>query len=250
MSSALKQLAGVLGRSDAMKVDPFAVGVEEGWNPRTVIQREGIESLKTFIRAYGVMALPPIRVHKHEGTLVLRDGQRRVTAVRELIDEGVPIQGMLALLEPAYTRDYTEADSLMVAIGANGGEPLSPLDEASAFARLIAYGWDATGIAQKSGKSRAYVSERLKLLEADDDVVAALTAGEATLKDVVDTVRHTPNGTTQGEHLATVRAAKEARKRSPREPTRQDVWGYLALYGVEAVEAIIHDYQQGQRETA
>lgn len=259
MSSALKQIDGVLGRPDMVKVDPLQIDVEAGWNPRQDTNPgftdEKIASLKAFIVANGVTAIPPIRVARRGNRFVLRQGHRRLRAVRELLDEGVPIHGMHATIEPPLSRTYTEADALLVAIGSHEGEPLTPFDEGAAFARLIAFGWEAHTIAEKLGKSRSFVSERLKLNEAEPDTVAAYQAGDASVRDVVDAVRHSQNGTgSQHEHLRQTQVAKastsQAKKvaRGTREPKtmREVVWGYLDVYGVEALETIIADFKMGR----
>jgi hypothetical protein len=68
-------------------VDPALVEVEDGFN--RPLNREHIESIKITIKAGGI--LDPIWVRVDNGSIILVDGEHRLTAVLECIGEGLSI---------------------------------------------------------------------------------------------------------------------------------------------------------------
>lgn len=208
MSSSMKKTVGYLGHSDLFKVDPRKIAMLEGWNPRTVIHRDHLDVLKMSLRDNGFYLDKPLLLHRTGEQLVLISGHCRLQAVLELIDEGVPFVSVPAVLE--QTGD--EGERLARALAANqNSAPLEPLDEARAFTRLIGYGWEPKRIAEKVGRSLSHVYGRLKLLEADADVLAAAERHEITTSDVVRVVEKSGrDGTRQAEALGRVKEQRQS----------------------------------------
>lgn len=241
MPSSNAKLPGVVGRPDSMLwVDPMHVHIVPNENPRT--EDLALDELKPLIAAHGFRQDRPISVYKDsDNTLKLIDGQRRLLCVRELIAEGQAIPRIPAILLPRMA-DPTER--LLSALAANRSQPLHPRDEARAFDRLVNFGWSLDKIAQEVGRSVNYIRDRLTLLEATPEVVAAAVNGQVSYRDAVTIVRQAErDGVPQREKLVERQAVKEARKQTPRpRNVEETITQRLARleddYGFELVQQI------------
>lgn len=244
MSSSMKKVEGYVGSTDLFKVDPRKIVIRDGWNPRTVVT--DLEDLKASIRDNGFYPDKALLVYRRGTDVELISGHRRLQAVLALIEEGVPIVAVPAVLDQMGD----EGERLARALSANeNGVPLEPLDAAKAFQRLTGYGWEPKRIASKVGRSLSFVYGRLKLLEATADVLDAAARGEITQTDIVRTVeRANQNGVTQAAVLGqTIQKRKKASSgRSLIEITAEDddrtMRRLLDDYGVAWVVAALLDY--------
>lgn len=137
--------------------------------PRSYVDPAGLEELASSIREHGV--LQPIIVRRDaEAGYVLVAGERRWRAAR--------LAGLSEI--PAIITDVASEGLLAVALVENlQREDLSPLEEAHAYARLI----DRTGMTQQRlaarvGKSRAAITNALRLLQLPDPIRLSLAARE------------------------------------------------------------------------
>ncbi len=137
--------------------------------PRSYVDPAGLEELASSIREHGV--LQPIIVRREaEAGYVLVAGERRWRAAR--------LAGLSEI--PAIITDVASEGLLAVALVENlQREDLSPLEEAHAYARLI----DRTGMTQQRlaarvGKSRAAITNALRLLQLPDPIRLSLAARE------------------------------------------------------------------------
>jgi ParB family chromosome partitioning protein len=107
---------------------------------------------------------------REAGGYELIAGERRWRAAREA---GVPTL-------PALVRDADERDALLLGLVENvAREQLSPVEEARAYALLLdEFGLSLGEIGERVGRSKPSVSNRLRLLELPDDVLAMLERGE------------------------------------------------------------------------
>lgn len=211
MSSSMQKTAGYVGHSDLFRIDPRSIVVETGWNPRTFVDRDALEELKSSLRDNGFYVDKPLLLYRKGTQLILRGGHRRLQAVRELIDEGVPFVSVPAVLD--QTADVGEQLARALASNQNG-VPLEPLDEAHAFKRLTGYGWEPKRIAEKVGRSLSHIYGRLKLLEADSEVLEAVERREITTTDAVRVVEQSGrNGMPQAQALENVKEKRQAKKR-------------------------------------
>ena len=257
MSSSMKKVEGYVGSTDLFKIDPCKIVIRDGWNPRSALG--DLEDLKASIRDNGFYPDKALLLYRRGADLELISGHRRLHAVLELIEEGVPIIAVPALLD--QTGD--EGERLARALSANQNSvPLDPMDEAQAFQRLAGYGWEPKRIASKVGRSLSYVYGRLKLLEATADVIDAASRGEITQTEVVRTVeRASRDGISQtaaleqtvkerrerkahvpAERKAHVPAEREARKYYDDEAHRGLIQDVLDVRGVVWVVAVLLDY--------
>lgn len=212
------KLEGLKGRTDMFKVDPFAIKIEENVRlPKNVM--ENVATLKESIRELG--QLQPIRVRKDEtNSPVVIDGECRLRAIRELIEEGATIDYVLCVFESSRP---DEAKQIILQLASNEGKRLEPVEEAAAYAKLINHGMSAQDVAKAIGKTKVHVYERLKLNEASDAVKEAVNNGEIGLKAAVKLVKETKGSTEEMDaQLPEVKqevAAKEAAKHEKRKAT-------------------------------
>jgi ParB family chromosome partitioning protein len=137
--------------------------------PRRRSDAEAASGLAESVRAQGV--IQPVVVRRRvEGGWELIAGERRWRAAREA--------GLATL--PALVREADDRDSLLLALVENvAREQLSPVEEARAYALLIdEFGLSLGDVAERVGHSKPSVSNRMRLLDLPDDVLAMVERGE------------------------------------------------------------------------
>jgi ParB family chromosome partitioning protein len=139
--------------------------------PRKRVDAEGVAGLAESVRAQGV--IQPIMVRPDgDGGYELIAGERRWRAAKAA---GLPTV-------PALVRETDDRDSLLLALVENvAREDLSPVEEARAYAVLQdEFGLTLGDIAERVGRSKPSVSNRLRLLDLPDDVLALVERGALT----------------------------------------------------------------------
>jgi ParB family transcriptional regulator, chromosome partitioning protein len=139
--------------------------------PRRRFEPEAAAGLAASIRMQGM--LQPIVVRRRaEGGFELIAGERRWRAARAA--------GMPTL--PALVRDADDSDSLLLGLVENvAREQLSPVEEARAYASLVdEFELSLGGVAERVGRSKSAVSNRLRLLELPEEVLWMLARGDLT----------------------------------------------------------------------
>jgi ParB family transcriptional regulator, chromosome partitioning protein len=152
-------------------VDRVTVNAKQ---PRLALPPMAIEELTASIREHGV--LQPIIVRPTEpGSYEIVAGERRWRAVLSL---GLP-------MIPAIVEAMSDEIALEVAIIENlQREDLSPLDEAAIFARMTnELGYSIRKLAERIGKDKGYVENRLRLNHAPADI-------RALVAERTDTISH------------------------------------------------------------
>ncbi len=137
--------------------------------PRRRFSTESITALSESIAAAGI--IQPLLVHPlPDGTYELIAGERRWRAAREA--------GLATV--PALLRDDDEPGRLQTALIENvAREDLNPVDEARACAALVEdLGLSKEDLAKRLGRSRAAVSNLIRLLDLPDEVLSLLESGE------------------------------------------------------------------------
>ena len=137
--------------------------------PRRRFDHEAISGLADSIRVQGVVQ-PVIVRSRHEGGWELIAGERRLRAAREA--------GLKTV--PAVVRQADDRDSLLLALVENvAREDLSPVEEAHAYAVLMdEFALSLGELSERVGLSKSMVSNRLRLLELSDDILAMVERGE------------------------------------------------------------------------
>ncbi|HXF97354.1 MAG TPA: ParB/RepB/Spo0J family partition protein [Gaiellaceae bacterium] len=139
--------------------------------PRRRFEPEAAAGLAASIRRQGI--LQPVVVRpRREGGFELIAGERRWRAARAA--------GMTTL--PALVRDVADRDSLLFSLVENvAREQLSPVEEARAYASLVdEFELSLGEVAERVGRSKAAVSNRLRLLDLPEEVLWMLARGDLT----------------------------------------------------------------------
>lgn len=205
-----KMPVGALSRSNMYTLNPANIRVREGFNPR--FDYGDIESMANSIAESGLInPIHVMRAPDGENFEVI-DGHRRWAGVEMLIKGGRwTADGVPAIL---VDKSMPEPDQILLTIVANDGKPLLPLEEAAAYKRLRDTGMTVADIAKRVGKGTVMVSDRLRLLEADESVREALQTGKLPKAMAQDIVRSSKGDKTkQAEMVKEATASKEGRRR-------------------------------------
>jgi ParB family chromosome partitioning protein len=137
--------------------------------PRKRFDHGATSALADSIRAQGLVQPVVVRPRK-AGGFELIAGERRWRAAREA---GVPTV-------PAIVREADDRDSLLLGLVENvAREELSAVEEARAYALLMdEFGLSLGELGERVGKAKPTVSNRLRLLELPDDLLALVERGE------------------------------------------------------------------------
>ena len=139
--------------------------------PRKRFDDEAAGGLAESIRAQGLIQ-PVVVRPRLEGGYELIAGERRWRAARAA--------GIATV--PAVVREADDRESLLLGLVENvAREDLSPIEEARAYALLIdEFGLSLGEVADRLGKSKPAVSNRVRLLELPEDVLVMVGRGELT----------------------------------------------------------------------
>lgn len=148
--------------------------------PRLAFGEEALQELSLSIREHGV--LQPILVRPFEGNRYqLIAGERRWRASK------------LAGLEtiPALVEEIDDDTALEISIIENlQREDLSPLDEAAMYDRMIhEHGYSVRKLAQKLGKDKGYLENRLRLADAPEEVRQLVSVRKDTLSHAYELLK-------------------------------------------------------------
>ena len=135
--------------------------------PRRAFSDEALQSLAESIRQYGL--IQPVVVQKKGGAYELIAGERRLRAAK--------LCGLTKI--PAVVRDCAPQASAELALIENlQREDLDPVEEASAYRALIQeFGLTQEQASEKVGRSRAHVSNMMRLLQLPEEIQQYLIDG-------------------------------------------------------------------------
>jgi len=170
LGRGLEVLLGDFGEPELLHLPVEAIHPNPR-QPRRRFEPEAAAGLTASIRLQGV--LQPIVVRRRaEGGFELVAGERRWRAARSA--------GMRTL--PALVRDVVDRDSLLLGLVENvAREQLSPVEEARAYASLVdEFELSLGDVAERVGRSKSAVSNRLRLLELPEEVLWMLARGDLT----------------------------------------------------------------------
>lgn len=142
--------------------------------PRKEFEEESLKELADSIKKFGV--LQPLLVVKNGRMYKLIAGERRWRAAKLAELKEVPV----------IIKDLDDSEAAEVALIENlQREDLNPVEEAMAYDSLIReFGLKQEEVAEKVSKSRTYVTNSLRLLKLEKDLLelmvkGAITAGHA-----------------------------------------------------------------------
>ena len=148
--------------------------------PRLAFDETSLEELAASIREHGV--LQPILVRPlEEGEFQLIAGERRWRASRTA--------GLTTI--PALVEEIDDDTALEISIIENlQREDLSPLDEAAMYERMVRdHGYSVRRLAQKLGKDKGYLENRLRLADAPEDVRELVSLRKDTLSHAYELLK-------------------------------------------------------------
>ena len=136
--------------------------------PRSSFPEAGIKELAASIREVGI--LQPLVVRSTPGGFELIAGERRLRAAKEAGLDRVPV----------LIRHAGENESMELALVENlQRENLSPLETAAAYQALMdGFGLTKEQLARRMGKSRAAVTNTLRLMNLPERIRALLSDGK------------------------------------------------------------------------
>ncbi len=148
--------------------------------PRIAANPDALNDLTASIREHGV--LQPILVRPLDrGHYEIVAGERRWRAVTALA---------LAMI-PAIIEEMSDEQAIEIAVIENlQREDLSPLDEAAIFARMTTeLGYSIRKLAEKLGKDKGYIENRLRLVAAPADVRALVAERSDTISHAYELMK-------------------------------------------------------------
>lgn len=147
--------------------------------PRLSYDEESLTELADSIREHGV--LQPILVRPSASKFELIAGERRWRASGMAGRESIP----------AIVVEFDESTALEVSIIENlQREDVSPLEEATMFRKMTdTFGYSVRQLAQKVGKDKGYVENRLRLAEAPADVRELVSLRKDTISHAYELMK-------------------------------------------------------------
>jgi ParB family chromosome partitioning protein len=148
--------------------------------PRLAFDQATLDELSASIKEHGV--LQPILVRPlADNEFQLIAGERRWRASKAA--------GLRTI--PALVEDIDDDTALEIAIIENlQREDLSPLDEASMYDRMVRdHGYSVRKLAQKLGKDKGYLENRLRLADAPDEIRELVSLRKDTLSHAYELLK-------------------------------------------------------------
>ncbi len=148
--------------------------------PRLAIEPTALAELSASIRVHGV--LQPILVRPlGDNTYQLIAGERRWRASKAAGLQTIP--ALVEVIDDDTALEISIIENLQ-------REDLSPLDEAAMFSRMVKeHGYSVRKLAQKLGKDKGYLENRLRLADAPDDVRELVSLRKDTLSHAYELMK-------------------------------------------------------------
>ncbi len=160
-----------VGSKDGVQTLPVRSIRYHGDQPRKDYSSETIDELKSSIKERGI--LQPILVRKSADGYEVIAGERRLRAAQALNMERIP----------AIVKEVSDSEAFVLALIENiQREDLNPIEQASAFHRLISdYRMTHDELAKSVGKDRSTITNALRLLRLPKEIQDAVVSGEISM---------------------------------------------------------------------
>jgi ParB family transcriptional regulator, chromosome partitioning protein len=146
--------------------------------PRLSYEEDSLVELADSIREHGV--LQPILVRPVGSQFELIAGERRWRASRMAQRDSIP----------AIVVEFDDETALEVSIIENlQREDVSPLEEAGMFRKMTDLGYSLRQLAQKIGKDKGYVENRIRLAEAPPEIRELVSLRKDTLSHAYELMK-------------------------------------------------------------
>jgi len=205
--------------------------------PRLAMDKAGLDDLTASVREHGV--LQPILVRpRPNGRYELIAGERRWRAAK----------GAGHATIPALIEEIDDETALEIAVIENlQREDLSPIDEAVIYDKMIReHGYSIRKLAQKLGKDKGYLENRLRLADAPQEIRDLVSVRKDTLSHAYELLKvddprkrkHLAEMVARGElSLIKLREKIEAAPRTRRSPSGTTSKGSRGGTVEDAIEA-------------
>ena len=168
------------GRSVGVRIIPVENIEPNPEQPRMVFDPEALTELSSSIKEHGV--LQPILVRPLGGNRYqLVAGERRWRASKQAGLDTIP----------ALVEELDDDTALEIAIIENlQREDLSPLEEATMYDRMVReHGYSIRRLANKLGKDKGYVENRLRLADAPEEIRELVSLRKDTLSHAYELLK-------------------------------------------------------------
>jgi ParB family chromosome partitioning protein len=146
--------------------------------PRLSYEEDSLTELADSIREHGV--LQPILVRPVGSQYELIAGERRWRASRLAQRDSIP----------AIVAEFDEETALEVSIIENlQREDVSPLEEAAMFRKMLDLGYSVRQLAQKIGKDKGYVENRMRLADAPPEIRELVSVRRDTISHAYELMK-------------------------------------------------------------
>lgn len=139
-----------------MMIAPDQIIVDESKNPRE--EYGDIDELKYSIHQNGMRN--PVKAYMKDGKLHLREGFRRMRAVKLALKAGLKIERIPVIVDE---RALSEEERTLEFLINNDGKPFTMLEQAEVVKQLMKHGLKVTEVVLRTGKARGYIENLIML---------------------------------------------------------------------------------------
>lgn len=138
--------------------------IPQGNQPRKIFAEESLQELAGSIREHGI--LQPVLVRPKGECYEIIAGERRWRAAE--------MAGLLVI--PALIKEMSDVEAAEISLVENlQRDDLSAIEEARAYKNLLEqYNYTQEHIAERVGKSRAYIANTIRLLNLSPEIIAMI----------------------------------------------------------------------------
>jgi ParB family chromosome partitioning protein len=149
-------------------------------NPRLLFEESALAELASSIREHGVLQPILVRPAGREHYQLVA-GERRWRAAQ--------LAGLVAI--PALIEELDDDAALEIAVIENlQREDLSPLEEANMYEKMVTeHGYSIRKLAQKLGKDKGYLENRLRLADAPEEIRALVSVRKDTISHAYELMK-------------------------------------------------------------
>lgn len=180
---------------------------DEKNNPR--LEYGDIEELMLSIVENGIRN--PLKGYEKDGKIILKDGHRRMRAVKLALQKGKKIERVPLILEE---KAMSEEERTLEFILYNEGKQLTMLEQSEVIQRLLNFGWKVTDVVKRTGKARGYIENLILLARTTVKVKSHIKEGKISAHAVVQIMQAVKGDADKAlkEIEAAIQTAKESGK--------------------------------------
>lgn len=226
--------------NDYGKANPLSLVMDKEKNPRKDYSK--VEEIKAQLRETGRLQAPVDIIFSDEDERWhVYHGYQRMTAVLELIEEGIPFP----FVDVHFVKGKSSLDEIIDHHRSNTHSPLTLYEEAQDYKVMMdKYGMRQSDIAKAVGKSVAAISRAMQLIDVPDSVNAAMISGEVSGRDVADLKRASKGDEKVFEKKVKDRVEQKKTKRADL-PERKISKDHALILNVKAHLQSIDEMEEG-----